>query len=451
MVSAELLLTDYQNGCALPRPSGREVFPPADGFLSSRLPTAALALGSVGALASAVDRLLASRGLDPHPWALDPERVAASFAGDAMMRIDGEPVSGFAPMSGFFAAADGWVRTHANYPHHRARLLEALELAEDSDAGVLSSRIGTMSAQEVEDRAAESGAVAARVRTEAQWSRHPQGVASAVGPIVRMGTPGSAPGTDPTPLGHAGRTTDPARPLAGLRVLDLTRVLAGPVAGRALALLGAQVLRVDPPHLHEIDWQHRDTGQGKRSALLDLGSDDGARAMRGLLSTADVLVTGYRPGALDRFGLAEAAAGMVHGSVSAWGTDGPWAHRRGFDSIVQAATGISLAEGGEHPGVLPVQALDHASGYLLAAGIVDALTLRRGDGSGRTVSVSLARTARWLLDAPGRVADPVTARAPGPDTTVTHGAVTAARPPLPGCQSYPFPAHDWGADAPHWV
>lgn len=449
MVSAELLLTDYQNGCALPHPSGRVVFPPADGYLSSRLPTAALALGSVGVLASAVDRLLAARGLDPHPWVLDPERVAASFAGDAMLRIEGERVSGFAPMSGFFAASDGWVRTHANYPHHRARLLAALELAEDTDAGMLSSRIGTMSAREIEDRVAEAGGVAARVRTEAQWSRHPQGVASGAGPIVRLGTTGS--GSGPTPLGRVGGATDPDRPLAGLRVLDLTRVLAGPVAGRALALLGAQVLRVDPPHLHEIDWMHRDTGQGKRSALLDLGSDDGAATMRELLCTADVLVTGYRPGALERFGLAEPAAGIVHGSVSAWGADGPWAHRRGFDSVVQAATGISLAEGGEHPGTLPVQALDHASGYLLAAGIVDALALRRGDGLGRTVSVSLARTARWLLDAPGRIADPVTPRAPGPDTTVAHGAVTSARPPLPGCQNYPFPAHDWGADAPHWV
>ncbi|MFC9789261.1 CoA transferase [Rhodococcus sp. NPDC127528] len=448
MVSAEVLVTDYENGGALLHHSGRVVFPPGDGYLASRLPTAALALGSVGALASAVDRLLVARGRDPHPWGLDPERVAASFAGDRMVRIDGEPVSGFAQMSGFFAASDGWVRTHANYPHHRTRLLGALDLAEDADAGILSSRIGTLSAQQIEDRAAEAGAIAARVRTEAEWTRHPQGIASGSGPIVRMDTTAAALAT---PLGHSTKATDPVRPLAGLRVLDLTRVLAGPVAGRALALLGAQVLRVDPPHLHEIDWQHRDTGQGKRSTLLDLSSDDGARAMRALISTADVLITGYRPGALDRYGLSELTPGIVHGSVSAWGTDGPWAQRRGFDSIVQAATGIALVEGGQHPGALPVQALDHASGYLLAAGMVDALTLRDGDGLGRTVAVSLARTARWLLDAPGRVDDPAAAREPGPDTTVTHGAVTTARPPLPGCSQYPFPAHDWGADAPHWV
>jgi crotonobetainyl-CoA:carnitine CoA-transferase CaiB-like acyl-CoA transferase len=258
-------------------------------------------------------------------------------------------------------------------------------------------------------------------------------------------TTGTTSGTGGAP------PTDPRRPLAGVRVLDLTRVLAGPVAGRALALLGAQVLRVDPPHLHEIDWQHRDTGQGKRSALLDLGSTDGAAVMDDLLGTADVLLTGYRPGALDRFGLGENRPGLIRGSVSAWGTEGPWADRRGFDSIVQAATGIALIEGGEHPGALPVQALDHGSGYLLAAGVVDALAMRTGDGIGRTVSVSLARTARWLLEAPGRTEAPSAPQLPGPTTVVTHGATTVARPPLSEYDQYPYPAHDWGADAPHWI
>ncbi|MFD4180823.1 CoA transferase [Rhodococcus sp. NPDC058514] len=446
MASAELLCTDYEHGCALPSHPGSIEYPPADGYLASRLPTAALALGSVGALASAVNRLLLARGRDPHWWTLDSERVAASFAGDRMMRIDGEPVPGFAPMSGFFAASDAWARTHANYPHHRTRLLRALDLSEDADAGVLSSRIGELPAQEVEDRAAESGAIAARLRTETEWADHPQGIASGAGPIVRMEVSAAGTFDGPTPI-----ATDPSRPLAGLRVLDLTRVLAGPVAGRALALLGAQVLRIDPPHLHEIDWQHRDTGQGKRSALLDLATAEGAAGIHALLVTADVLLTGYRPGSLDRFGLREVRPGLISGSVSAWGTEGPWAQRRGFDSIVQAATGISLIEGAERPGALPVQALDHASGYLLAAGVVDALTLRRTDGRGRAVSVSLARTARWLLDAPGRVRDPSPPREPSPGMAVTHGAVTAARPPLPGYGQYPFPAHDWGTDAPHWI
>ncbi|MGW6376644.1 CoA transferase [Rhodococcus sp. NPDC055112] len=439
----EDLRRDYERECHLAAGPAAIDCAPGSGYLTARLPVPALAFGSVATLASAVNRLLVAGGLPPRDRRLDPERIAASFAGDKAMRIDGAPISGFAPLSGFFAAADGWVRTHANYPHHRARLLRSLDLPDDADPGLVSTRIGELTKQEVEDRAAEEGAIAAAVRTEAEWRAGPQ---DTDGPLVRLTTDAASS------AGERGAVpTDPHRPLAGVRVLDLTRVLAGPVAGRALALLGAQVLRIDPPHLHEIDWQHRDTGQGKRSALLDLGSTEGAATMHDLLDTADVLLTGYRPGALDRFGLAENRPGLIRGSVSAWGSEGPWADRRGFDSIVQAATGIALIEGDEHPGALPVQALDHGSGYLLAAGVVDALAMRTGDGIGRTVSVALARTARWLVEAPGRTEAASAPRRPGPSTVVTHGATTAARPPLAEYDQYPFPAHDWGADAPHWI
>lgn len=442
MASPQLVHDEYERGFGVQADPGTVRYPAPSGLLASRLPTAALALGSVGALSSAVNRLLVSRRHAPHPWLLDPERVAASFAGDRVMRIDGEPVAGFAPMSAFFAAGDGWVRTHANYPHHRMRLLTALDLPADSDPGMLSTRIGELTTQDIEDRCALADAVAARVRHEAEWSTHPQSLAASSAPLVTVTSTG-------VHSGPALSVADPARPLAGLRVLDLTRVLAGPVAGRALALLGAQVLRIDPPHLHEIDWQHRDTGQGKRSALLDLTVTEDLRAMRTLLATADVLLTGYRPGALDRFELTD--TGLVHGSVRAWSDGGPWAQRRGFDSIVQSASGIALVEGGERPSALPVQALDHSSGYLLAAGIVDALALRSADGMGRRVGVALDRTARTLLDLPGRVAEPAAPLATGPSAIVTHGAITTARPALPGHAEYPFPAHDWGADAAHWI
>jgi crotonobetainyl-CoA:carnitine CoA-transferase CaiB-like acyl-CoA transferase len=239
--------------------------------------------------------------------------------------------------------------------------------------------------------------------------------------------------------------------LRGFRVLDLTRVIAGPVATRTLALLGAEVLRVDPPHLPEIEAQHVDTGQGKTTALLDLRDRASRRTLADLLEGADVLVTGYRPGALDRFGLDDAAgSGLVTGRVSAWGGTGPWEHRRGFDSIVQAVSGIALVEGGEKPGALPAQALDHASGYLLAAAVVDALTARSRDGRGRDVSVSLARTAAWLLAADGRVPEARKATLPGPETLATHGGNTTARPALAGYADYPHPARPWGADQPGW-
>ncbi|WP_450104170.1 CoA transferase [Rhodococcus triatomae] len=444
MASPQSVHDEYEHGCGVSADPGSVRYPAPSGYLAARLPVAALASGSVGALASAVNRLLVSRGHDPHTWLLDPERVAASFTADRMMRIGGEPVDGFAPMSGFFAAADGWVRTHANYPHHRMRLLTALDLPDDADPGTLSTRIGELTASDVEDLCAEAGAVAARVRTEPEWAAHPQAVAAAAGPLVSMTPTGEYAGPELS-------AADPAHPLAGLRVLDLTRVLAGPVAARALALLGAQVLRVDPPQLHEIDWQHRDTGQGKRSTLLDLTVADDLDTLRGLVATADVIVTGYRPGSLDRFDITRDAPGRVRATVGAWSGSGPWAGRRGFDSIVQAASGIALIEGGDRPGTLPAQALDHATGYLLAAGVVDAVTRRGHDGLGRDVSVSLARTAHTLLALPGRAAAPPEPLAPGPATTVTHGAVTTARPALPGYAEYPFPAHDWGADAPHWV
>jgi crotonobetainyl-CoA:carnitine CoA-transferase CaiB-like acyl-CoA transferase len=236
-----------------------------------------------------------------------------------------------------------------------------------------------------------------------------------------------------------------ALPLAGVRVLDLTRVLAGPVCGRTLALFGADVLRLDPPAPAEIGWQQLDTGQGKRTAILDLRTDL-ARGQE-LLDAADVLVTGYRPGAIEAFGL-RPPPGLIRARVNAWGDAGPWAGRRGFDSIVQAVSGIALIESadGATPGALPAQALDHATGYLLAASIIDALVDRAADGRGRDLAAALARTAAWLLDRPDREPGHAPAAAPTARSAVTHGTRTTARPAIPGFDDYPFPAHPWGSD-----
>ncbi|MFD7309515.1 CoA transferase [Promicromonospora sp. NPDC059942] len=420
-------------------------------WLAAHLPVLDLALDAVRAVQRAAARTGRRAGAaDPavldlallDPARVDPARVAAGFASDRVLALDGQPVQGFAPLSGFFATSDGWVRTHANYPHHRARLTALAGLPDDADRPAFAERLTELSAQDLEDRAADAGAIVARVRTEQEWRESAPGRAAASGPLVRTRVRGPATGTGARPPGGA--------PLAGVRVLDLTRVIAGPVATRTLALLGADVLRVDPPEPAEISWQHLDTGQGKRSAVLDLREARDRRTAQDLLDAADVLVTGYRPGAIEAFGL-RVPPRTVTGRVSAWGDAGPWSGRRGFDSIVQAASGIALLEGRDGtPGALPAQALDHASGYLLAAGIVDAVALRSDDGLGRDVAVSLARTAVWLLDLPGR--DPVhpaaaTASAGG---TVTHGGVTTARPVLPGYADYPHPAHPWGTDAPGW-
>ena len=207
------------------------------------------------------------------------------------------------------------------------------------------------------------------------------------------------------------------RPASGIRVLDLTRVIAGPVATRYLAALGADVLRLDPPHRPELPLQARDGLLGKRSALLDFGTPDGFARLHELLSLADVLVHGYRPHALDRFGLAPQALaerhpGLVVVSLSAWGSRGPWGGRRGFDSIVQAACGIAAAESpdGERPGALPCQLLDHGTGYLCAAAVLRALAAQAAGGGTLFREFSLARTGHWLLSQPrGEPADAASA------------------------------------------
>ena len=397
-----------------------------------------LALGSVQAVLDAARRVNATGDLVQ--GRLDAERVAASFASERMFRLGGRTIDGFAPLSGFFRTADGWVRTHANYPHHRDRLLRLLEVKEPSRESLGAALAGAM-AQQVEEGAAAVGAIAVRVRPEGEWRASPQGRAAA-GPPVASAVRDDVAGRPWTPPGGP-------RPLAGVRVLDLTRVIAGPVCSRTLALLGAEVLRIDPPGLAEIETQHLDTGQGKRSALLDVRTDRSA-AQR-LLDEADVLVTGYRPGSVERLGL-NPPAGIVRARINAWGDVGPWAARRGFDSIVQAASGIAMIESpdGEAPGALPAQALDHASGYLLAAAVVDALGDRARDGRGREVAAALARTATSLLDTAGRDPGHPPAATPSERTVVSHGDITYARPALPGIDDYPEPAHRWGSDPAAW-
>ncbi|WP_460846260.1 CoA transferase [Nocardioides ultimimeridianus] len=404
-------------------------------WLAATLPVLDLAAMSVRAVGRAAGRAGATGPLVAA--APDPERLAAAFGSERLFREDGRAMDAFAPLSGFFATSDGWVRTHGNYPHHASRLAGMLGLA-SPDRDAVAAAIAERRAAELEDAAAGAGAILVRVRDEAEWRASAMGSAATGEPlrsVVRADRAARTP-----------RLTGGERPLAGVRVLDLTRVLAGPVCTRTLALLGAEVLRVDPPEPAEIVWQHLDTGHGKRSTILDLRTR--LATAQALLDGADVLVTGYRPGAIEAFGL-RLPAGAVHGRINAWGDEGPWAGRRGFDSIVQAASGIALIEGDGAPGALPAQALDHASGYLLAAGIIDALVDRAGDGAGRDVAVALARTARWLLDAPGRTPDHPPAGVP--TTVVRHGSRVTAAPALPGYDDYPWPARPWGEDHASWV
>ncbi|CAL9603774.1 CoA transferase [Streptomyces sp. Tu 3180] len=433
------------------------------GALRARLPVREAARACVGACALAAAELGARRaGLAAVPAVrVDDGAVATAFAGERHLRVGGRAPVAFAPLSRLWRTADGWVRTHANYPHHRARLLTALGVPDRPEA--VAAALAERSARETEEAVHAAGGLAVALRTPEEWAAHAQGAAVGGHPLVERDRLDSAR----TRVGpRAGR--DPLLPAAGLRVLDLTRVLAGPVATRTLALLGADVLRVDAPWLPELPDQHADTGFGKRSARLDLRT--GRDTLEELLAAADVVVTGYRPGALDRFGLtaealAERRPGVVVARLSAWGADGPWGGRRGFDSLVQVATGIAAFEGSaRRPGALPVQALDHGTGYLLAAGVLRALTEQMDEGGSRIVRVALARTAGWLLEGAVPASAGADGVSGGPVSEVPADAWLAERDSPLGTLRYALspvsfaggpddwarPPGPWGADPARW-
>ncbi|POX40219.1 hypothetical protein C3486_14845 [Streptomyces sp. Ru73] len=441
--------------------TGRVRYGGARGLLPARLPVMDLARAAVAVCALAAAELTAARTGGPLPAVtVDDGAVATAFLSERHLRVDGRAPASFAPLSGFWCTADGWLRTHANYPHHRARLLAALGLPDGTGPAELAAELAGRGAAETEEAVYAAGGLAVAVRDAKEWAGHPQGAAVAGRPLLTLAPLGAAtpPLRPPAPAG------DPLLPAAGLRVLDLTRVIAGPVATRTLALLGADVLRLDAPGLPESQDAHGDTGFGKRSAVLDLGSRAGRATFEELLSRADVVVTGYRPGALDRFGLApealaERRPGLVVARLSAWGEYGPWGARRGFDSLVQAATGIAVTEAAADgtPGALPAQALDHGTGYLLAAAVLRALTERSRTGGARLATLALAQTAALLTDVlPRRTAGPADAYDPAGRLAETDSPVGRLRYALPpvsfagGPTDWSGPPGEWGTDAPAW-
>jgi hypothetical protein len=402
--------------------------------LPSRLATGDLAWASLAAAVLAAGR---------HPSTIDPVRLAVAYRSDRVLTIDGSTPSVWSPLSGFWQTDDGWIRTHGNYPHHAAALRRGLRLGEASGGDQVRGALTSMTSAGAVDAIVSAGGMAVRVLSEdpavdARRRREP------LLDIRRRDTAdaGQRRPSDRGPL-----------PLAGMRVLDLTRVIAGPVCTRTLALLGADVLRIDPPGLLEPEWQHLDTGHGKRSALLDARSE----RFRELLAAADAIVLGYRPAALNRLGLsieslAERHPGLVIAQLTAWGRDAP--DRAGFDSLVQAESGIALIESadGTTPGALPAQALDHSAGYLLAAAVTTLLSRRAREGGTWSVQTSLRRVAAELLGMPRREepGDEIIVD-PAPHTArflVDGGEVATARPAIPGLEfAAPRP---WGRDQPEW-
>lgn len=377
----------------------------ADPVLPSSFAVGTAAQSSIAAGALAACELGHQRGVPRQEVRVD--MLHAALECTAWFSLDGRVPPQWDPFSGLYRCADGWVRVHANFAHHRDGALRLLGLdpatAQRADA---EAAMGAWKALDYETAAAEAGLVATALRRFDEWDATPQGRAIAAQPLFSIERIGDAPPRRLAPLDA------PQPPLSGLRVLDLTRVLAGPVGCRALAAFGADVMLVNSPNLPNIE-AIADTSRGKLSAHVDLRSDAGRAALAQLLAEAHVFVQGLRPGGLAElgFGPEEAARqrpGIVYISLSAYGTQGPWAPRRGFDSLVQTAMGFNHAEGeaaGEgKPRPLPMQIIDEATGYLIVMGASAALWRQQREGGSWHVQVSLAQTGRWLRGL-GRVAD----------------------------------------------
>ncbi|AXU94866.1 acyl-CoA transferase [Erwinia persicina] len=300
--------------------------------------------------------------------------------------------------AGDYATADGWLRLHTNAPHHRAAMEQVL--GRHASRQQLAAAVAAWRKSDLEQAVVDAGGCAAALRSHSEWQQHPQGQSVSRESLIEQ----TLQACGPMPAWRL----PAARPLLGVRVLDLTRIIAGPVATRFLAGLGAEVLRIDPPGWQEPSLEEEIT-PGKRCARLDLKTAGGRQQFEQLLSQSDVLVHGYRADALSQLGydsesLQQHKPGLVEVSLNAWGWTGPWRNRRGFDSLVQMACGIAergrLWQGSDAPVPLPVQALDHATGYMMAAAVLEGLRQRLLHGTGFTARLSLARTACLLTDAP---------------------------------------------------
>jgi crotonobetainyl-CoA:carnitine CoA-transferase CaiB-like acyl-CoA transferase len=332
--------------------------------------------------------------------AVDVRQATASLRSGHYMELgDGHVSAGRNPIMGVYPAKNGrWSYIHANFPNHRAAALKVLGCEENRES--VARAVATWNALDLEEAIIAAKGAGGMVRSRTEWADHPQAAAIAALPlmeIIRIGD------SDPEPL-PAG-----TRPLSGMRVVDITRVLAGPTCARTLAEHGADVMKISAEHLPNLGYQEFDTGHGKLSARLDLREQRNVDTLRDLVRQADVFSQGYRPGTLGARGLSpeELTAirpGLVYVSLCAFGHTGPWASRRGFDTVVQTVSGITTRQAeavpAEAPGpqFYPVSAIDYCTGYLMATGAMIALKRRAEQGGSWLVRISLAQVGKWIVD-----------------------------------------------------
>ena len=317
---------------------------------------------------------------------VDGRAAAAAMRSSKYLKINGaRPPEDPEKITGFYQLKDGrWI--------FNLRDINLKVIGATADKAAVEKAAAKWDGLELEDAIVNAGGCACFVRSEEEWLKLPQMHAVAKLPLVEIIKIGDAP---PRPLPEGDR------PLANVRVLDLTRVLAGPTCARTLAEHGADVLRVTREDLADMGTTDFDTGIGKLCTHLDLRDPAQMATMHSLISTCDVFSQSYRPGTLAGRGLSpEALAkmrpGIVYVTLSAWGHEGPWAKRRGYDTIVQAANGMVWRPNNERPVFLPVSEQDYVAGYLLAYGALVALGRRAREGGSWFVRVSLAGAGQWI-------------------------------------------------------
>ncbi len=375
-----------------------------DPVLPSSFLIGTAAQASIAAATLAASQLWQLRNNQSQRASVDMHHAVAEFRSERYLQVDGKPAPElWDAIAGNYQTRDKrWVRLHTNFPAHRDGMLALLNCAHTRDD--VQKALLTWDAADIEDAANARGLLATMMRSRKEWRNHAQGQAVGAIPPFTIEKIGEAPARPLKPS---------ARPLAGIRILDLTRVIAGPVCGRTLAAHGAEVMRISAEHLPFMAPLVIDNGRGKVSAFLDLRDTQDKAKLAGLVRQSDVFVQGYRPGTIASRGfslenLTKLRPGIITASLSAYGTRGPWANRRGFDSLVQMATGINVEEaaaaGMDGPKTLPCQALDHAAGFILSFAIMIALHRRATIGGSWHVATSLAQAGRWIENL-GRLED----------------------------------------------
>ena len=463
-ISSQRLLTDIWHRGQLPASALEHVqLSGSDPVFASSFAVGAAAQTGIAAAALAACEVGHQRGQARRPVSVDMTHAALECTG--WFSVDGRVPNIWDVFSGLYAAQDGWVRIHANFEHHREGALRLLGL--NPQTATRADAEGAMrnwTALAFETAAARAGLVASAFRSFDEWDASEQGQAIAALPLLRIEKIGDAPPIPLPPL------SPDARPLQGVRVLDLTRILAGPVCGRTLSNHGADVMLVNSPHLPNIE-SIADTSRGKWSCYADLKTTEGKSALLSMAKQAHVFVQGYRPGALDALGvglrdLTKVRPGLVFVSLSAYANEGPWGQRRGFDSLVQTAMGFNYAE--MHaakkatPRPLPMPILDYATGHLMAFAVASALVRQQQEGGSWHVQLSLAQTGHWLRGlgrVPAAFTLPASDRAPFVETTSSgfgslcafrHSAVVGGYEPKTANGSTYRPSMPPGTHPPRW-